>query len=47
VIEDAPVESEVDDGPVVKFLNKMLMDAINMGASDLHFEPFEMFYVVR
>jgi type IV pilus assembly protein PilB len=47
IIEDAPVESEVDDAPVVKFLNKMLMDAINMGASDLHFEPYEKFYRVR
>jgi len=37
----------VDDAPVVKFLNKMLMDAINMGASDLHFEPYEKFYRVR
>ena len=39
--------SEVDDAPVVKFLNKILLDAINMGASDLHFEPFEKFYRVR
>jgi len=46
-IEDAPVESEIDDAPVVKFLNKMLMDAVNMGASDLHFEPYEKFYRVR
>ncbi len=38
---------EVDDAPVVKFLNKMLMDAINMGASDLHFEPYEKFYRIR
>jgi type IV pilus assembly protein PilB len=38
---------EVDDAPVVKFLNKMLIDAINMGASDLHFEPYEKFYRVR
>jgi type IV pilus assembly protein PilB len=30
---------EVDDAPVVKFLQKMLLDAINIGASDLHFEP--------
>lgn len=45
--EDTPVESDVDDAPVVKFLNKMLMDAINMGASDLHFEPYEKFYRVR
>jgi len=46
-VEDTPVESEVDDAPVVKFLNKMLLDAINMGASDLHFEPYEKFYRVR
>jgi type IV pilus assembly protein PilB len=46
-VEDAPVESDVDDAPVVKFLNKMLLDAINMGASDLHFEPYEKFYRVR
>lgn len=39
--------AEVDDAPVVKFLNKMLMDAIEMGASDLHFEPYEKFYRVR
>ena len=38
---------EVDDAPVVKFLNKMLLDAINMGASDLHFEPYEKFYRIR
>jgi len=46
-IDESPVESEVDDAPVVKFLNKMLLDAINMGASDLHFEPYEKFYRVR
>ncbi len=38
---------EVDDAPIVKFINKMLLDAINMGASDLHFEPYEKFYRVR
>ena len=43
----APQTQEVDDAPVVKFLNKMLLDAINMGASDLHFEPYEKFYRVR
>lgn len=46
-VEDTPIESDVDDAPVVRFLNKMLMDAINMGASDLHFEPYEKFYRVR
>lgn len=49
--DEAPPETEVtqevDDAPVVKFLNKMLVDAINMGASDLHFEPYEKFYRVR
>lgn len=39
--------SEVDDAPVVKFLQKMLLDAFNMRASDLHFEPFEHTYRVR
>ena len=39
--------NDVEDAPVVRFLNKMLMDAVNMGASDLHFEPFEKFYRVR
>ncbi len=47
-VEDEPQAAlEVDDAPVVKFLNKMLLDAINMGASDLHFEPYEKFYRVR
>ena len=39
--------SEVEDAPVVKFLQKMLLDAFNMRASDLHFEPFEHSYRVR
>ncbi|OZB72886.1 MAG: type IV-A pilus assembly ATPase PilB [Thiomonas sp. 14-64-326] len=39
--------AEVDDAPVVRFLQKMLIDAINMRASDLHFEPFEHFYRIR
>lgn len=45
--EEETQTQEVDDAPVVRFLNKMLMDAINMGASDLHFEPYEKFYRVR
>ncbi|UUZ72841.1 hypothetical protein LP415_04640 [Polaromonas sp. P1(28)-8] len=43
---DASV-SEVEDAPVVKFLQKMLLDAFSMRASDLHFEPFEHTYRVR
>jgi type IV pilus assembly protein PilB len=39
--------SEVEDAPVVKFLQKMLLDAIGMRASDLHFEPYEHTYRVR
>jgi len=37
----------VDEAPVVKFVNKMLVDAIRMGASDLHFEPYEKSFRVR
>lgn len=47
VAEDAATISEVEDAPVVKFLQKMLIDAFNMRASDLHFEPFEHSYRVR
>ena len=51
-IEDAPEEAdtgttEVEDAPIVKFLHKMLLDAFNMRASDLHFEPYEHQYRVR
>ncbi|MGP1717676.1 MAG: type IV-A pilus assembly ATPase PilB [Methylophilus sp.] len=45
--QEAEVTQEVDDAPVVKFLQKILMDAINMGASDLHFEPYEKYYRIR
>lgn len=41
------VVSEVEDAPVVRFLQKMLIDAINARASDLHFEPYEYHYRVR
>jgi type IV pilus assembly protein PilB len=40
-------QSEVEDAPIVKFLHKMLIDAFNMRASDLHFEPYEHQYRVR
>jgi len=45
--EAADVSTEVEDAPVVRFLQKMLIDAINMRASDLHFEPYEHHYRVR
>lgn len=44
--EDDPGQA-VDDTPVVRFINKMLMDAIKSNSSDLHFEPFEKSYKVR
>ncbi len=45
--ESNEVSQEVEDAPVVRFLQKMLIDAINLRASDLHFEPFEYNYRVR
>ncbi|HEX7341909.1 MAG TPA: type IV-A pilus assembly ATPase PilB [Rhodanobacteraceae bacterium] len=39
--------NKIDDTPVVKFVNKVLLDAIKRGASDIHFEPFETQYRVR
>ena len=45
--ESPEVSSDVEDAPVVRFLQKMLIDAINMRASDLHFEPYEQIYRVR
>ena len=44
---DAEDDTDVDDAPVVKFVNKCLLDAIKRGASDLHFEPYEKMYRVR
>lgn len=50
-VEDAPEAetnaNEVEDAPIVRFLHKMLVDAFNMRASDLHFEPYEHHYRVR
>ena len=39
--------AEVDDAPVVRYIQKVLLDAINEGASDVHFEPYEKFYRIR
>ncbi|GAA3915919.1 type IV-A pilus assembly ATPase PilB [Luteimonas lutimaris] len=44
---DAGAEGKQDDTPVVKFVNKVLIDAIKRGASDIHFEPYETDYRVR
>jgi type IV pilus assembly protein PilB len=40
-------DTDTDDAPVVRFVNKVLLDAINGGASDIHFEPYEKVYRVR
>lgn len=45
--ETQEVTTDVEDAPVVRFLQKMLIDAINARASDLHFEPYEYHYRVR
>lgn len=42
-----PAELDIEDAPVVRYVNKLLVDAINKGASDLHFEPYEKRYRVR
>src|SRR5690554_6684688 len=44
---DSGVDAKGDDTPVVKFINKVLIDAIKKGASDIHFEPYETDYRVR
>lgn len=41
------LRADADDAPVVRFVNKVLLDAINRGASDIHFEPYEQRYRVR
>ena len=39
--------ADIDDAPVVKYLQKMMFDAVNAGASDIHFEPYEKQYRIR
>jgi type IV pilus assembly protein PilB len=45
--DDDDVMAGADDTPIVRFVNKMLLDAIRTGASDIHFEPYERSYRVR
>ena len=40
-------DSDVEDAPVVKYIQKILLDAISAGASDIHFEPYERYYRIR
>jgi type IV pilus assembly protein PilB len=42
-----PTDADAEDAPVVKYVNKILLDAINKGASDIHFEPYEKRYRIR
>lgn len=46
-VKGAAESDEADETPVVRFVNKMLLDAIKGGSSDLHFEPYEKMYRVR
>ena len=45
--DNEEVDSGVEDAPVVRFVNKILLDAIKRGASDVHFEPYEKLFRVR
>ena len=45
--EDSITRDDIEDAPVVRFVNKVLLDAIKRGASDIHFEPYEKIFRVR
>ena len=45
--EDEASRDDIEDAPVVRFVNKVLLDAIKRGASDVHFEPYEKIFRVR
>ena len=47
ISEETGADPAVDDTPVVRFVNKVLLDAIRKGASDIHFEPYESRYRIR
>ena len=46
-LDDKITRDDVEDAPIVRFVNKVMLDAIRRGASDIHFEPFEKIYRVR
>lgn len=46
-LDNGVSRDDVEDAPIVKFVNKVLLDAIRRGASDIHFEPYEKMYRVR
>ncbi|MGR9073163.1 MAG: type IV-A pilus assembly ATPase PilB [Gammaproteobacteria bacterium] len=41
------IDSDIDDAPIVRFVNKILLDSIKKGASDIHLEPYEKFFRIR
>ncbi|MEA3642445.1 MAG: type IV-A pilus assembly ATPase PilB [Lamprobacter sp.] len=45
--QQTTVDANVDDAPVVRYVNKILIDAINSAASDVHFEPYERYFRIR
>ena len=46
-LDDDVSSSDIDDAPVVRFVNKVMLDSIKRNASDIHFEPYEKFYRIR
>ncbi len=46
-VDDVVSRDDVEDAPVVRFVNKIMLDAIKRGASDIHFEPYEKMFRVR
>ena len=46
-VDDKVSRDDVEDAPIVRFVNKIMLDAIRRGASDIHFEPYEKIYRVR
>ncbi len=47
VAQSDDVEADIDDAPVVRFVNKILLDSIKKGTSDIHLEPYEKFFRIR
>jgi type IV pilus assembly protein PilB len=46
-IAKADIDTDIDDAPIVRFVNKILLDAIKKGASDIHMEPYEKNFRIR
>ena len=46
-VDEGVDRADVDDAPIVRFINKVMIDAIKRGASDIHFEPYERSYRIR